>query len=209
MAIADRLSSRRTEDVAWKARRGSAHRAPYPPYYISDLLTRISAVLTRKRAEAEPRVEDSYPVLPAVRPATCLTLTTRRASRILQGVHRSARRASLGRGRSSQRRVNAELAQPCPGQRWRVVRKLVSTAGLGGALLRPTRTLCQAPRCAFVGEASGPGSGPWPDSFDRLVIRLNRSSVELWVFGVLRRQLGQLAMLRIAHRSEPRPTSPV
>jgi hypothetical protein len=53
------------------------------------------------------------------------------------------------------------------------------------------------------------GSGPWPDSFDRLVIRLNRSSVELWVFGVLRRQLGQLAMLRIAHRSEPCPTSPV
>jgi hypothetical protein len=43
----------------------------------------------------------------------------------------------------------------------------------------------------------------------RLVIRVDRSSVELWVFGVLRRQLGQLAMLRIAHRSEPRPTSPV
>ena len=208
MAIADRLSSGRTEDVAWKARKGSAHRARYPPYYISDLLTRISAVLTRKRAEAEPRVEYSYPVLPAVRPATCLTLMTRR-SRILQGEHRSARRARLGRGRSSQRRVNAELAQPCPGQRLRVVRKLVSTEGLGGALLRPTRTLCQAPSCAFVGEASGPGSGPWPDSFDRLVIRLNRSSVELWVFGVPRRQLGQLAMLRIAHRSEPRPTSPV
>ena len=27
----------------------------------------------------------------------------------------------------------------------------------------------------------------------------------MWPFGVLRRQLGQLAMLRIAHRSEPRP----
>jgi hypothetical protein len=64
VAIADRLSSRRTEDVAWNARRGAAHRARYPPYYISDLLTRISAVLTRERAEAEPRVEDSYRVLP-------------------------------------------------------------------------------------------------------------------------------------------------
>jgi hypothetical protein len=54
------------------------------------------------------------------------------------------------------------------------------------------------------------GSGPWLDSLVRLVIGLDGSSVELWVFGVLRRQLGQLlAMLRIAHRSEPRPTSPV
>jgi hypothetical protein len=48
-----------------------------------------------------------------------------------------------------------------------------------------------------------------PGFLGGLVIGLNRSSVELWVFGVLRRQLGQLAMLRIAHRSEPRPTSPV
>jgi hypothetical protein len=114
----------------------------YPSYYISDLLTRISVVSTREGAEAEPRVEDSYP-------------------------------------------------------------------GTGGSPTGDVSHFYDATSCAFVGEASGPGSGPWPDSFDRLVIRLNRSSVELWVFGVLRRQLGQLAMLRIAHRSEPRPTSPV
>ena len=40
----------------------------------------------------------------------------------------------------------------------RGVRKLVSTAGLGGALLRSTRTPCQAPSCAFVGEPAGLGA---------------------------------------------------
>jgi hypothetical protein len=73
----------------------------------------------------------------------------------------------------------------------------------------PARYLCDVRTEPYYCMSGIERSVPEPDSLDRLVIRLDRSSVELWVFGVLRRQLGQLAMLRIAHRSEPRPTSPV